>query len=206
MARRLNTKFLTILLLTFVGLVAAALFAEHFLIHDHPDHYIALGDEDMKDHNWQDAAVNYTKASDLDPHNPETDMRLGKAYEELAQFDPQALTAEIAAYSQALEINPNYLPALQTLADVYLKQASSNPNASYFRNAIDYSHRAYAADPTNQQMEIQADRLVMQAWAGGLEADQSEVDAAIKEMKDLWAKDPASADLALAIATSEAQK
>src|SRR5580700_10762973 len=115
MARRLNTKFLTILLLTLVGIVAALLLAERFLIHEHPDHYIALGDESMKDHNWQDAVINYSKAAGLDPHNPDTDMRLGEAYAQLVQFDPSAMGGEVGAYSQALEINPHYLPALRAL-------------------------------------------------------------------------------------------
>ena len=84
MARRLNTRFLTILLLILVGTVAAALLAQRFLIHEQPDRYIALGRQAMKDRSWQDAANDFAKAAKLDPHDPQTPMMLGAALAKMA--------------------------------------------------------------------------------------------------------------------------
>jgi tetratricopeptide (TPR) repeat protein len=205
MARRLNTRFLTILLLVLVGAVAAVLLAEKFLIRERPDRYIALGQQAMKDHNWEEAARNFTRAARLSLHDPATQMMLGGALAKMAEDDPRVGQLEVGAYTQALEINPNYLPALKALSDWYRTRAEQQPKSDLYRNAIDYTRRAYQADPKNEQMEALADKLVIDAWANGLDADQKEVDGAIKEIKDLWKKNPANGDLPYAIATEEIQ-
>jgi tetratricopeptide (TPR) repeat protein len=203
MARRLNTRFLTILLLILVGAVAAVLLAERFLIREQPDRFIALGQQEMKDRNWQDAARDFAKAARLNPHDPQTPMMLGAALAKMAEDDPRAAPLEIGAYTQALEIDPNYLPALKALSNWYTSRAELQPRSDLYRNAIDYSRRAHQADPKDEQMEALADKLVIEAWGSGLDADQKEVDGATKELKDLWKKYPANADLPYAIATEE---
>jgi len=203
MARRLNTRFLTILLLVLVGAVAAALLAQRFLIHEQPDRYIALGQQAMKDHNWQDAAGDFAKAAKLNPRDPQSPMMLGAAMAKLAEEDPRVSQLEVAAYTQALEIDPAYLPALKALSNWYTTHAEQMPRSDFYRNAIDYSRRAHQADANDEQMEALADKLVIEAWSNGLDADQKEVDAAIKEMKDLSKKYPANGDLPYAIASAE---
>jgi predicted Zn-dependent protease len=205
MARRLNTRFLTILLLILVGTVAAALLAQRFLIHEQPDRYIALGRQAMKDRNWQDAANDFAKAAKLDPHDPQTPMMLGAALAKLAEDDPRVAPLEVAAYTQALEIDPAYLPALKALSNWYTTHAEQMPRSDLYRNAIDYSRRTHQADPNDEQMEALADKLVIEAWTNGLDADQKEVDGATKEMKELWKKYPANGDLPYAIASAEIQ-
>src|ERR1700761_3553148 len=110
MARRLNTRFLTILLLTVVGLGAAVFLAEKFLIHEHPDHYIAMGQQAMKDRNWDEAIRDFAKASALDPKDPRIQVMLAAALEKTVQTNPEALRLELGAYSQAMQIDPKGLP------------------------------------------------------------------------------------------------
>src|SRR5271170_6634908 len=112
MARRLNTRFLTILLLVVAALGGAVILAERFLIHEHPDRYIEFGKQAMKDHKWQEAATNFSKAGNLSPRDPQIQMMLGAALEQVVQADPEAIQLEVGAYQKALEIDPKYLPAL----------------------------------------------------------------------------------------------
>jgi tetratricopeptide (TPR) repeat protein len=206
MARRLNTRFLTILLLVLGGIVAAALLAERFLIHERPDRYIAAGEDAMKQHKWNDALVNFSRAARLAPRDARVMVMLGKTYDQLAQSDPQAFQAEVAAYEKALEIDPNYLPALLDLSALYVSQASQDPNATLYSKAIDYTQRAHAADPNNEKLQSLGDKLVVEQWASGLSTDQDAVDKAVKEMRDLWQKNPADADLPFSIATAEIEE
>jgi predicted Zn-dependent protease len=206
MARRLNTKFLTILLLVIAGMVTALLLAEKFLIHDRPDRYLQLGREAVKDHSWQDAVINFSKAARLSPHDPQIEMYLGAALAETVQVDPQALQLEVQAYQKALEIDPNYLPALQALSQLFTRELSEEPSAYVFSNAIDYTQRAHVVDPKDEKLQSLGDKLVIQEWASGLSTDHQRVVAAVQEMKDLWKKNPSDADLPFAIASAEIEE
>src|SRR5580704_17274718 len=118
MARRLNTRFLTILLLVVAGLGGAVILAERFLIHEHPDRYIEMGRQAMKDRKWDEAVLNFAKAGKLSPRDPQIQMMLGAALEQEIQVDPQAVQLEVGAYQKALEIDPKYLPALEALSNL----------------------------------------------------------------------------------------
>lgn len=206
MARRLNTRFLTILLLVVAGVGVALFLAERFLIHEHPDRYIELGRQAIKDHRWQDAVFNFSKASALAPRDPDIQMMLGQAYEQVIQLDPNAIRSEVQAYQKALEIDPKYLPALNALSALFTREAARDPTADLFSNAIDYTKRAHDVDPDNEKLQSLYDKLIIEQWVNGLSTDQKAVNQAVKEMRDLWKKNPSDADLPYAIASSEIEE
>ena len=74
-------------------------------------------------------------------------MLLGQALGNTVQIDPQASGQQVAAYQQALEIDPKYLPALMALSDFFTKAATQTPNSSSYRSAIDYANRARRLTP-----------------------------------------------------------
>ena len=152
MARRLNTRFLTILLLTVVGIGVAIALAERFLIHERPDHYIALGKQAMNDHNWSDAVGNFAKAARLDPTDPKIELMLAQALGNTVQANPAAVKLELGAYTQALQIDPKCLPALKALSDFFKRRADEGYDASDFTSAIQYSRQAHDVDPTDDSM------------------------------------------------------
>lgn len=191
------------MLLVVAGIAVALGLAEKFLIHEHPDRYIELGRESMRDHRWQDAAINFSKAARLSPHDPAIQMMLGAAFEQIVQTDPQALQLEVTSYQNALAIDPKYLPALKALSQLFTNETVQAPTAFIYGNAIDYTKQAHDVDPSDEKLESLGDKLVIQEWASGLSADQSVVDNAVKEMKDLWKKNPADSDLPYSIARAE---
>ena len=206
MARRLNTKFLTVLLLTVVGIGLAIGLAEKFLIHEHPDHYISLGEQAMKDHNWQDAVVNFAKAARLDPKDAKIQLRLAAALANTVQTNPEATRQELSAYTQALEIDPKCVPALKALSEFFTRRASAGFDASDFTSAIQYSRQAHDADPADESMQTRADELVIQQWINGFNPNQSDVDQAVKDLKALWQKNPADSDLPYWMARAEIEQ
>lgn len=191
------------MLLVVAGLAAAIILAEKFLIHESPNRYIEAGREAMKDRNWQDAVNNFSKAAKLKPSDPQIPMMLGAALEQVVETDPQAIQMEVGAYQRSLEIDPKYLPALLALSQLYSKEASQDATAYLFSNAIDYTKQAHDVDPTNEKLQSLYDKLVIQQWSSGLSTDRKPVDDAVKEMKDLWKKYPADADLPFSIARAE---
>jgi predicted Zn-dependent protease len=206
MARRVNTSFLTILLLIIIGAGAAVFLAQKLLIREHPDHYIALGQQALKDHKWSEAIENFGKATQLDPKDPKLQMLLGQALGYTIQIDPQASSQQVAAYQRALEIDPKYLPALLALSDVFTKAASQSPIANYYRNAIDYTNRARALAPTDENLATLPDRLVIQEWVANMDVDQNDVEKAIKSLEEQWKAHPDNAELPFAIARARIEQ
>ncbi len=147
MARRVNTRFLTILLLIVIGVAGAVGLIWKLRVHEYPDHYVALGKQAAKDHDWPDAIDDFSKAASLGPKDPKLQMLLGEALGETVQADPTAAGQQVAAYQRALEIDPKYLPALVALSKVYTDAASQNPDATLYQQAIDYTNRARALRP-----------------------------------------------------------
>ena len=180
----------------------ALILAERFLIHEHPDRYIQFGKQAMKDRKWQDAVVDFSKAAKLGPRDPQIQMMLGAALEQMVQVDPQAVQLEVGAYQKALEIDPKYLPALIALSDLFTKEASQDPAAYLYTNAIEYTRQARDVNPSDERLQSLYDKLVIQEWSSGLSTDQRPVNDAVKEMKALWVKNPADADLPFSIASA----
>ena len=140
------------------------------------------------------------------PRDPQIQMMLGAALEQEIQADPQAVQIEVEVYQKALEIDPKYLPAPMALSNLFTKQASQDPTAYLYTNAIDYTRQARDVDPSDEKLQSLVDKLIIQQWSSGLSTDQKPVDDAVKEMKALWVKYPADADLPFSIASAEIEE
>ena len=108
----------------------------------------------MKDRKWQDAVVDFSKAARLGPRDPQIQMMLGAALEQMVQVDPQAVQLEVGAYQKALEIDPKYLPALIALSDLFTKEASQDPAAYLYTNAIEYTRQAHRCESKRRKTSI----------------------------------------------------
>src|SRR5208282_2526439 len=156
-----------ILLLIVAALGGSLILAERFLIHEHPDRYIEFGKQAMKDRKWQEAVADFSKAGNLSPRDPQIQIMLGTALEQLVQADPQAVQLEVGAYQKALEIDPNYLPALKALSDLFTKEANRDSTAYLYTNAIDYTRQARDLDPSDEKLQSLVDKLIIQQWSSG---------------------------------------
>jgi cellulose synthase operon protein C len=208
MARqRINTRFLLILTGIVVGSVGAVYLAQKLLIHPHADTYIAKGKEAMREQNWLDAVVDFNTASQLDPRNADTQMLLGAALHQEAMTDADKFALEVKAYQQALQIDPNSLPALDALIKVY-QEIVQRPNAPSFayRQLIEYAQRAHELEPDNTTMAALPSELVIQEWISGLQVDSSDISKALSDLRALMQKNPGDADLPFNIAKAKIQQ
>ncbi len=93
---------------------------------------------------FQDALVPLSHASELDPENPEVQNYLGVTLSHLGQR-AQGETA----LRKAIQLNPNYAPAHNNLAVMYLSQEPSYPRLArmHYQKALD------AGQPHNPDLE-----------------------------------------------------
>ncbi|MDP9172441.1 MAG: tetratricopeptide repeat protein [Planctomycetota bacterium] len=200
MARRVNTKFLGILLIGFLAAAGLVYVAQALLIHDHPDRWIAAGDLAMRQEQWNDAVADFMRAASLSPRDPDIQVKLGQAYHHRAQTDPQSYLAERTAYQRALEINPTHATAISDLIEWYKIFLPVQPSAVLYRDAIDLARRAHAINPQDVKIAALPDQLVVQEWAAGLETDDQQVQDAVTDLTRLMNQDPTNADLPFTIA------
>src|SRR4051812_35081376 len=149
MARRVNTKFLVIFSVIVLGGVASAFIIAGPLKTmwrgDRSKKLIETGDALMKEaeaaesaqtkkEKLEDAVRNFQQAAMQDTKNPDLLVKLGDAYTKLTQFDIYTyIQYSRASWEKALEIDPNYLPALRRLQDSYYAEAKiGNPQAAFF--------------------------------------------------------------------------
>src|SRR5688500_12737848 len=104
MARRVNTKFLTILTIVVVVLGVAALAANKFLVKESPEKYVAAGTTAMNEKRYEDAAKNYAQAVRLDNRNPSLWVAYGDALNNLSSIDVEYMRRARQAWDQALAV------------------------------------------------------------------------------------------------------
>src|SRR5687768_7935813 len=124
MARRVNTKFLTILTCVVLGLAAAGVLAKKFLIRESPDKYVNAGRQLMDEKKFDEAARNFAHAVALDPKNPALWVQYGDALNELSAVDPEFLMRTRQAWESALSIDAANKPALDRMMQFWSDMAN----------------------------------------------------------------------------------
>lgn len=206
MARRVNTRFVTILLSVVGGLILAALAAHKFLIHEHPEKYLEAGRVAMTERRWDVAVDNYKQAARLAPNRADIYVSLGEAERNLALNDVTQAGQDRAAWEHALEIDPHNMPALQSLLNFWLERTrgvSSDSAAEVFRNVRDYADRIYQLDPANKLAQTTMYFAPVQGWIYGVQTDQSQLDQDLAQLRSMAQKDPSNADLRYDIAQAD---
>jgi len=198
--RRVNKRFLTALFLLVAGGTVAILIAQNLLIKDHADRWVTMGAQAMQDEKWADAATDFNRAGQLDPNDPEIQMKLAAALVKMAALDPEKVLSARAAYERALEINPRFMPAIKDLLALYQNFAVMNPTASIYSEMITYARRGREIDPNDKQMAAVEDLLIAQKWMAGFETSQDEIVNAMKDMQDRLKADPGNSQLAVTVA------
>lgn len=209
--RRVNTRFVAILLLILLGAGTAIYMAQKLLIHEHADRYVTLGTQAAHDGKWPDAVANFGRAAGLSPADPQIQMQLGEALHHLAAVDPERYAQERVAYARALDINPNYLPAVRALI-LWYESAVNGPAASdsgmaasLYGELTRYARRAHELSPDDPNLAALPDELIVRQWRAGLATDQQQVDTAVTNLQALEAKYPGDADIVFEIAQAKIQ-
>ena len=96
------------------------------------------GNSKMEAAQYEMALAEYEKAIVIDPHNANSLVNLGAAYQNIGDYD-----AAIAAYEEAQELDPDSESILGYLLDAYNYKAGSlaSPGVEDWEGAIDYYER-----------------------------------------------------------------
>jgi tetratricopeptide (TPR) repeat protein len=207
--RRVNTRFVSILLLILFAAGTAIYMAQKLLIHEHADRYVGMGTQAAHDGKWPDAVADFTRAAGLSPSDADIQMKLGESLHHLAAIDPERYAQERQAYARALDINPNYLPALRALIAWYESAVSgagvadSNAAASLYGELARYARRAHELAPTDASLAPLSDEIIVRQWRAGLETDQDQVDKAIANLQALAVQYPTDAQIIFEISQAK---
>ena len=173
MARRVNTKFLTILTCVVLGLLAVAVLASKFLIRESPDKYVNAGNQLLSEKKYEEAARNFAHAVALDPKNPALWVQYGDALNELSAVDPEYLARARQAWESALATDASNKPALDRMMSFWSDMANIYTyRPEIFERLNDTAKRLYAADPKNAAAEVAIVTSVIRPWLVGVEKDQ----------------------------------
>src|SRR5438093_2055853 len=170
MARRVNSKFLLILTIVVVGLGLGLFLAKKFLIRESPEKYVSRGSAAMAEKNYKLAVENFMKAVSLNPKDPSLWVAYGDALNQLSPEDPKYMERAQKAWSNALTVEPKYMPALdrmmQFLSDV-ANIDSSKPVV--FASLHDTAVKLFDADKNNAAAEIAIQTSIIRPWLAGVE-------------------------------------
>lgn len=200
MTRRVNTRFLAILTTIILGGGLAAFVVQKLVIRERPQRFVDAGKIYLQEGRFQEAAENFRQAVALDSSDPELRVLYGDVLHALSRDDIQLLGKARAAWSNALEIQPDYLPALQRLLDSYWQESQLSPRVEAFDRVRETAARIIAAEPDNIRAQSLMHMAVLQAWFHNVLNDPDRVRESIGALTALMEKDPGNADLPLYIA------
>lgn len=197
MARRVNTKFLTILTVVVVGLGMLALIANKVLIRESPEKYVSAGTQFMADKKYEEAVKAYARAVGLDQKNPSLWVAYGDALNQMSSQDVGYMGRARQAWDQALAVEPGNMPALDRMMQFWSDIANMSPNSpDVFKQLQQTAERLYAADPKNSAAEIAIQTSIIRPWLAGVEKDEKTIIIpAISRLETLMKRYPENPDL-----------
>jgi tetratricopeptide (TPR) repeat protein len=204
MAKRVNIRFLKILTAVVVPaaiLVVLSPWIYSKLLHRNPKHWIALGDAALAKNDWQEAVNNFGTALQLDPTNKTVCVSLGDGWYHLTSADPQNIRKAITSWNRALQIDPQYVPALQRLLAMDRQLADLYPtNQDLYGQIRDTARKLAQADPTDAHAKAYVDiATIQQALANGPVTDK-DFQKSLAALQAMQQHDPANPDLVLNLA------
>lgn len=196
MARRVNTKFLTILTCVVLGLAVTGVLAKKFLIRESPDKYVNAGNQLLSEKKYEEAAKNFAHAVALEPKDPDLWVQYGDALNQLSPQDPEYLMRARQAWESALAVNPAHRAALDRVMQFWTDWADLNPSQpKIFEGMKDTAERLLAADPKNAEAEVALVTSEIRPWLAGVEKDQRLIEDKLAQLVALMKKYPQNADL-----------
>lgn len=223
MARRVNTKFLTILSVIIVGGVVTllvlgprlttlfrgdrskkALENAELLMKQAADPSLPAEEKRKK---LEGAKQNYELAAAANPRDKELLVKYGDVLSKLSQYDLATyIRASRAQWDRALEQDPGYIPALTRLMESYFQETQLNPQAVFFAKLQETSTALHKLEPTNLRAASLMYIAPIHKWLANIETPASDIDVAMTELAALMEKDPTNADLPFYIAAAKAKR
>lgn len=210
MARRVNTQFLVTGFVVVCAVCAVGFLAIRYVMKDDWRQVERMGSLKFDDNDYVGAAREYGRAAGLSRADKETQLGLMmKQAEALYRASSQDRDNYIYAkrvWFAALDIDPDYKPALKRLLEVSQEDVSTGNVARGLEEVRTYAGRLKRLEPTDVRNAAVIPISIVQGWLAGVLTEAYKVDEAIKELEDLRTKDPENPELPLTIALAVAQQ
>ena len=150
MAKRVNKQFLILLTAAMAcGVVMLVGFALYKARRGNTAQYVASGDHYFELKEYKKALDSYGRAMRNAP-TKELFLRAGDCINELTRTEPEQLGKDVRMWDRALEIDPNYAPALQRVMEALIDVCELQPrNADNWVRLRDKAKKLAAADPAD---------------------------------------------------------
>ena len=203
MARRVNTRFLTILTVIVLSISLTALVAHLVMGGETPEKFVATGQQLMNEKRYEEAAKSFGRAVQMNQKSPELWVLYGDALNEMSPLDIEWMHRARQAWGQALAIDPQYRPALDRMMQWYTDVANLDASSpDIFKGLNQTAQRLFEADPANAAAEVAIHTAIIRPWLAGVEDDPERIRKTIEKLVELEKKYPDNADLPMFIAQS----
>ena len=202
-----NTPFLAgigcVVLIGIMGLVGRGYLYKavpqlHWLLRGSPTQHTDKGKALFDEGKFAEAAEEYKLAAAL-KGTPDVAVltAAGECYSHLILTDTENARRAVTLWENALTVDPNYLPALQKLLELYEDNAEMlrGADASRAWEAVhDKAKRLVAIDPKNLRAQISLQRSVIMRSFAGIETSPTDLDTALKALVEISQQKPFYAD------------
>ena len=207
MAKRVNKPFVIGITVVVGGAAVAAYGMVRLLHHHNADWYIARAEKETASGQFPEAAADYGNAIARDRGNKDLYIRLGDVFDRMVIENPTYLGKSREMWQAVLQMDPLYQPASQRLLESYVEQMRSGitdpETITQLRRAAELAAKA---DPNNATARSYVHIAPLQQWLSGAGIPAKVVDEHLSALEGVLKKDPADADAALVISTSQMKR
>ncbi|MFI5378781.1 MAG: tetratricopeptide repeat protein [Tepidisphaerales bacterium] len=203
MAKRVNKRFLILLTVAVVCGVGVLWGLNWYLRRGNTGKNIAEGDDYVKKGDYQKALVSYGRAMPY-VQSKELFLKAGDCINELTRTDRGQLGMDVKMWERALEVDPNYVPALQRLMEALIDVCELEPrNADIWVRLREKAKKLAAADTLNNRAKAYEHVASINQW---LMADravpQREIEEHLSALGALLQRQPDEPIIAATIAAT----
>ncbi|HEY1683988.1 MAG TPA: tetratricopeptide repeat protein [Tepidisphaeraceae bacterium] len=190
MARRVNKKFLVIVTLVICGALVAAVVLKRLHFHG-ASYYADLGEKQEAAGNLEEAGQDYGRAFNYSkPQNPAYAVKLGDVYMKETPADPKLLGSAVGTWRKALEVDPNYAPALTRLVNVLGQEMQMGVHPETLNLLAKYAEQLHKVDPSDKNAAAWVKMAPVEAYLGGVATDPVKLESQLKDLQKVYEDDP----------------
>src|SRR5688572_18504348 len=194
MAKRVNKRFLGVLVLVVVGLGAGAFALSKFVMRGDPKDHVARADaafERAKTANdpaqafeeLKTARESYGRALKLLNYgNPEIIVKYGDVQHHIARYDTTEIGKDVQTWEQALQIDPSYVPALERLLETMIEVSKLDSSPHVYTSLTQRAQALAAVKESDARARTYEHAGIVGAWLAGKATASGTIDASLSAM------------------------
>ncbi len=202
MAKRVNTRFLTILTIVVVGLGAGLFAFAKFATRHDPSKLVAAGDRAFQEGRYENAADNYRRAVLMARSDKELRLKWGDALYRIPTKDSELMSGARGAWFNALEIDPKYPRAMERLLDTFWAEIEMAPTPMGFKRTAEMGQRLSEVEPANTNAAARWHIATIRQWLSGIPTKAEQLDKSLKSLAAIHDKAPADPTVLFYLAQS----